>query len=193
MFTRSQFLSCSGFLEFLKVIKGDWQELLPGTWSVLIDGSGSAVPGQAAKSLALPFLCSATRNSQAAPAGELLVAASPAAAPLKTGLVLSTRCRPKDRKSSDAGKAQGSAPSSNRGLLVCASETQPQHASVGVQANNNGVLGVCGKQWRFLHQTHPELESKLGVNLENWALNCFSPSLKGQEHSELARFPVLLY
>lgn len=41
MFPRSQFLSCSGFLGFLKVIKGDWQEMLPDTWSVLIDGSGS--------------------------------------------------------------------------------------------------------------------------------------------------------
>lgn len=48
MFTRAQFLSCCGFLEFWKVIKGDWQEMLPGTWSVLIDGRGSAVPGQAA-------------------------------------------------------------------------------------------------------------------------------------------------
>lgn len=48
MFTRSQFLSCSGFLGFLKVIKGDWQEMLPGTWSVLIDGSGSVVLSQAA-------------------------------------------------------------------------------------------------------------------------------------------------
>lgn len=48
MFTWSQFLSCSGFLGFLKVIKGDWQEMLPGTWSVLIDGSGSAVLSQAA-------------------------------------------------------------------------------------------------------------------------------------------------
>lgn len=142
MFTRSQFLSCSGFLEFLKVIKGDWQELLPGTWSVLIDGSGNAVPGQAAKSLALPFLCSATRNSQAAPAGELLVAASPAAAPPKTGLVLSTRCRREDRKSGDVGKAQGTALSSNRDLLVCASETEPQHAGVGMQANNNCLGGL---------------------------------------------------
>lgn len=47
MFTRSQFLSCSGFLGFLKVIKGDWQEMLPDTWSVLIDGSGSVVLAQA--------------------------------------------------------------------------------------------------------------------------------------------------
>lgn len=47
MFTRSQFLSCSGFLGFLKVIKGTWQEMLPGTWSVLIDGSGSVVLLQA--------------------------------------------------------------------------------------------------------------------------------------------------